>query len=145
MDQKEFSVFVKRFLLVKKSTGRYYSAFPLSKTSICQWFIEFKCYCICTEDAAHSVHPNEASILESTKKIHHIVSDGCKLKVRKMTDSIKMSTKYVRNILNIFLGNNFELDGCHIFKHLTKNSNRLMIQSMVWRYFSVIHEFLHDF
>lgn len=107
MDQKEFRVLIKHCYLMKKNTAQtqrwleecYGEAAP-SKTTICRWFSEFKCGRTSTSDAARSGRPLEASTPENIKRIHRIILDDSKVKVREVADIIQISTERVKNILH---------------------------------------------
>ena len=62
-----------------------------SKTTICRWYAEFKRGRTDTEDAEGSGRPNEVVTPETIKKVHQIVSENRKLKLRKIADTLKIS------------------------------------------------------
>lgn len=107
MDQKEFRVLIKHCFLMKKNTvqtqewlEKHYGTSAPSKTTICRWFSEFKSGRTNTEDAERSGRPIEATTPENIKKVHRIVLDDRKVKVREIADIVKISTERVRHILH---------------------------------------------
>jgi len=110
MEQKEFRVLIKHCFLVGKNAIRtqewlkkYYSTSAPSKITICQWFRELKCGRTSTDDAPRPRRPIEAVISENAKKIHQIVLNDRKVKVKEIADVVKISTERVRHILHEFL------------------------------------------
>ena len=71
-----------------------------SKTTICQRYAEFKRVRTDTEDAEYSGRPNEVVIPETIKKVHEIVFENRKLKLREIADTLKISYGSVYAILH---------------------------------------------
>ena len=62
-----------------------------SKTTICRWYAEFTRGRTDTEDAELSGRPNEVGTPETMKKVHQIVFENRKLKLREIADTLKIS------------------------------------------------------
>ena len=62
-----------------------------SKTTICRWCAEFKRGRTDTEDDERSGRPNEVVTPETIKKVHQIVFENRKLKLREIADTLKIS------------------------------------------------------
>ena len=62
-----------------------------SKTTIFRWYAEFKRGGTDTEDAERSGRLNEVVTPETIKKVHQIVFENCKLKLRETADTLKIS------------------------------------------------------
>ena len=62
-----------------------------SKTTICLWYAKFKRGRTDTEDAERSGRPNEVVTPGTIKKVHQIVFENRKLKLREITATLKMS------------------------------------------------------
>jgi len=71
----------------------YYGISAPSKTTICRWFRELKYDRTNTDDAPRPGRPNEAVTSENAKKIHQIILNDRKVKVRETADIVKISTK----------------------------------------------------
>ena len=71
-----------------------------SKTTICRWYAEFKRGRTDTENAERSGRPNEVVIPETIKKVHQIVFENRKLKLREIADTLKISYGSVYAILH---------------------------------------------
>ncbi len=52
---------------------KHYLEFALGKSNIIDWFAEFECGRMNTNDAPHSGHPKEMVTLENTVKVHKMV------------------------------------------------------------------------
>ena len=74
-----------------------------SKTTICRWYSEFKRGRTDTEDAERSGRPNKVVTLETIKKVHQIVFENRKLKLREIADTLKISYGSVYAILHEYL------------------------------------------
>ena len=61
-----------------------------SKATICRWYAEFKRGRTDTEDAERSGRPNEVVTPETIKKVHQIVFENRKLKVREIADILNI-------------------------------------------------------
>ena len=63
-----------------------------SKTTICRWYAELKRGHTDTEDTERSGRPNEVVTPETIKKVHQIVFENRKLKLREIADTYKYHT-----------------------------------------------------
>ena len=70
-----------------------------SKTTIFRRYAEFNRGCTDTEDAGRSGRPNEVVTPETIKKVHQIVFENHKLKLREISDTLKISYGSVYAIL----------------------------------------------
>ena len=104
MDSKQFRVLIYHCFLMKKKTQCKLSnglkSAP-SKTTICQWYAEFKRSRTDTEDVERSGRPNEVVTPETIKKVHQIVFENRKLKLREIVDTLKISYGSVYAILHV--------------------------------------------
>ena len=89
MDKKEFRVLIKHCFLMEKNTvevkqwldKRYGDSAP-GKSTIIDWYAEFKRGRTDTDDAECSGRPKSAGVPEDITKVHKIVVVYCKLKLR---------------------------------------------------------------
>ena len=56
-----------------------------------EWFADFKRGRTNTDDAEHSGRPNSAVVRENIKKVYKMVLVHCKLKLREIADTLKIS------------------------------------------------------
>ena len=90
MDSKQLRVLIYHcFLMKKKNTVQAQKCFEKcsgdsapSKTTNCRWYAEFKRGRTDTEDAERCCRPNEVDTPETIKKVHQIVFENRKLKLR---------------------------------------------------------------
>ena len=93
MDSKQFRVLIYHCFLMKKTLQaqqwleKCYGDSAPSKTTICRWYAQFKRGRTDTEDAERSSRPNEVVTSETSKKVHQIVFESRKLKLRKIADT----------------------------------------------------------
>ena len=73
-------------------------------TTIIDWYAEFKRGRTNTDDTERSGRPKSTVIPENITKIHKIVLDDRKLKLREIADTLKISECSVFTILHEFLG-----------------------------------------
>ena len=69
-----------------------------------KWFTEFRCGHISTSDDERPSRPKEVSSQEMIKKIHHIVLNDRRLKVREISATVNISVGCVWYILHQCLG-----------------------------------------
>ena len=134
MDLKQFRVLILNCFLMVKNTvqakqwlEKCYGDSAPSETTIKRWFADFKCGRRDTDDAERKC-PNEAVTPENIKKIHKIVLNDRKVKLRELADIVEISKERVGFILHEHLN----MSGCRVCSLLTKNENVLMILSSVW-------------
>ncbi|KOX74108.1 hypothetical protein WN51_14188 [Melipona quadrifasciata] len=90
MDKKEFHALIKRCFLMGKDTveakqwldKRYGDSAP-GKSTIIDWYAEFKRGRTNSDDAERSGHPKSAVVPENIKKVHKIVLKDRKVKLRE--------------------------------------------------------------
>ena len=107
MDLKQFRVLIYHCFLMKKHTVQaqkwlkkcYRDSAP-SKTTICRCYAEFKRGRTDTKDAERSDRPNEVVTPKTIKKVHQIVFENRKLKLREIADTLKISYGTVYAILH---------------------------------------------
>ena len=68
-----------------------------------KWFTEFRCGRTSTETISSSGRSNEITTPEMINKIHDIVLNESKVKVRKIAEVVSISTGRVVNILHTYL------------------------------------------
>lgn len=111
MEKQEFRVLIKHCFLVGKNTveakqwlDKHYSDSAPGKSTIKDWYNEFKRGRIDTKDAERSGRPKTAVTEESIKKIRKIVIADRKMKVREIVEASKLSYGSVITILHENLG-----------------------------------------
>ena len=87
----------------KAELNEYYSDFAPSYGMVQKWFTEFRCGRTSTETIPSPGRPNETTTPEIINKIHDIVLNGPKVKVREIAEIVSISTKRVVNILHTYL------------------------------------------
>ena len=110
-DRKEFRVLIKHCFLTWKNTveakqwldKRYGDSAP-GKSTIIDWYAEYKRGRTNIDDAQHSYSPKSAVVPENITKVHKIVLRDRKLKFREISDTLKMSEGSVFTILHESLG-----------------------------------------
>jgi histone-lysine N-methyltransferase SETMAR len=107
MEKSEFRVLIKYYFLRKKTItevkAKLDKHFPDTSPSfgmIHKWFTEFRCGRASTEDAERPGRPNEVTTPEMINKIHDIVLNDPKVKVREIAEIVSISTERVLNILH---------------------------------------------
>ena len=111
MKKSEFSVLFKRYFLRGKSIKeteekleKYYNESAPSHGMVRKWFTEFRCGCISTSDAERPGRPKEVTFQEMIDKTHDIVLYDHRLKVREISEIVKISVGRVWHILHECLG-----------------------------------------
>jgi len=74
------------------------------KSTIKEWYAKFKRGEMSTEDGERSGRPKEAVIDENIKKIHKIILNDRKLKLKEIADIVKISPERVHHIIHEYLG-----------------------------------------
>lgn len=107
MEKNEFRVLIKHYFLrkksiteTKKSLDKYYGESSPSIKMIHKWFTEFRCGRTSTEDAPRSGRPIEVTTSEMITKIHDIVLEDRRVKLREIATTVKISYERVFNILH---------------------------------------------
>ena len=110
MEKSEFCVLIEHYFLRRKTSletkaklDKYYSdSFPLYGI-VQKWFTEFRCARTSTETIPSPGRPNEITTPQMIHKIHDIVLNDPKVKVREITEIVSISTERVGNILHTHL------------------------------------------
>ena len=109
MGKKEFRVLTKHCFLMGKNTveakqwlDKCYRDSAPGKSTIDDWYAEFKRGWINTDDAKRSGRPKSAVVPENITKVPKIVLSDCKLKFREIADTLKISE-----------GSVFTIEGAH--------------------------------
>ena len=107
MDKKEFRVLIKYCFLMGKNTveakqwlGKRYGDIAPGKSTIINWYAEFKRGRTNTDGFECSGHPKSAVVLKNITKVHRKVLSALKLKFRKIADTLKISDGSVFTILH---------------------------------------------
>ena len=114
MGKSEFRVLIKHYFLrgkplskTKAKLDKYYLGSASSCGMIQKWFTEFRCSRTSTETIPSLVRPNEITTPEMINKIHDIVLNDPKVKVREIVEIVSISTERVVNIFESSMQ-----DGC---------------------------------
>ena len=84
----------------KGKLDKYYSDSALSYGIVQKWFTEFRFGRTSTETISSPGRPNEITTPEMINKIHDIVLNDVKVKVREIAEIVSISTEHVFNILH---------------------------------------------
>lgn len=111
MEKSEFRVLIKHYYLRKKTItetkaklDKYYPDSAPSMKMIQKWFSDFRCGRTSTDDAERSGRPKDVSTPENVEKIHDIMLNDPKVKLRELAETTKMSYGSVFNIIHDILG-----------------------------------------
>ncbi|XP_076641941.1 protein GVQW3-like [Halictus rubicundus] len=111
MDRKEFRVSIKHCFLMGKNTvgakqwlDKHYGGSAPGKSTIIDWYAEFKRGRTSTDDAERSGRRKSAVVPENIKNVHKIVLKDRKMKLREIADTLKISEGSVFTILHENLG-----------------------------------------
>ena len=98
MEKIEFHGLIKHYFLRGKSIketeeklAKYYKESALSHGMVHKWITEFHCGRISTSDADRPGRPKEVASQEMIDKIHDIVLDDRRLKVREISETVNIS------------------------------------------------------
>lgn len=107
MDKKEFRAVIKHFHIdgkkpkeIKEELDRVHGESAPSFKTVCFWVNEFKRGRRSTEDESRSGRPKEATTDEMITKVHDLVLNDRRLKVRVIADTIGISKERVGHILH---------------------------------------------
>lgn len=107
MEKSEFRVLIKHYFLRGKtiaqtetSLKKYYSDLAPSHGMIHKWFTEFRCGRTSTETIPSPGRPIEVTTPEMIEKIHDLILDDPKLKVREIVKMVNISHDRVCHILH---------------------------------------------
>ena len=111
MEKSEFRVLIEHYFLrgksikeSKKNLAKYYKESAPSHGMVHKWFTEFRCSRISTSDAERLGRPKEVTSQEMIDKIHDIVLNNRRLKVREISETVNISVGHVWHILHECLG-----------------------------------------
>ena len=106
MEKSKFRVLIKHYLLRERTLSeskayldKYYSDSVLSYGVVQKWFTEFRCGRTSTEIIPSPGSPNEITTPEMINKIHDIVLNDPKVKMREIAETVSILTNRVVNIL----------------------------------------------
>ena len=110
MEKSEFRVLIKHYFLrgknlleTKAKLDKYYlDSAPLYRM-VQMWFTEFRCGRASTETIPSPGRPNENTTPEMINRIHDIVLNDPKVKVREIAEIISISIERVDSILQTHL------------------------------------------
>jgi len=113
MEKNEFRAVIKHFFLKKKTAIEikaeldevHGDSAPSYKT-VCFWVNEFKRGRMSTNDEQRCGCPSEVTTPEIIEKIHGIVLEDRRVKVREIADIVRISNERVHNILHEHLAMN---------------------------------------
>ena len=101
MDKKEFLVLIKHCFLMGKNTfeakqwlDKRYGDSARGKSTLIDWYAEFKRGRTNTDDAERSGRTKSAVVPENITKVHKIFLDERKLKLREIAYTLKISDVY---------------------------------------------------
>ncbi|GBP54687.1 Histone-lysine N-methyltransferase SETMAR [Eumeta japonica] len=110
MEKSEFRVLIKHYFLrkktiteTKKKLDKYYGDSVPSISMVKKWFTEFRCGRTSTSDAERSGRPKEVITPEIVDKIHEMILDDRRMKVRELAHAVGISTERVHHILHEYL------------------------------------------
>lgn len=110
MEKSEFRVLIKHYFLRKKSVNetkqrldKYYGDSAPSISMVKKWFTEFRCGRTSTSDAERPGRPKDVVTPEIVDKIHEMILDDRRLKVRELAEAVGISTERVHHILHEYL------------------------------------------
>ena len=84
----------------KQGLDKCYRDSAPGKSTIIDWYAEFKRGWTSTDDAKRSGRPNLAAVPNNVTKVHKIVLGGRKLKFREIAGTLKISEGSVFTILH---------------------------------------------
>lgn len=107
MKKNEFRVLIKHYFLrgktitqTKTKLDKYYGNSSPSIKMVHKWFTDFRCGRTSTIDAERPGRPIEVTTPEMVNKIHDIVLQDRRVKVREIAEMVRISDERVRNILH---------------------------------------------
>ena len=107
MEKSEFRVLIKHCFLMGKNTvqakqwlDKCYGESSPSRQMVEKWMGEFKRGRTSTSDAERSGRPKEVTTEEMVNKVHDIVIDDPKIKLREIVEMTNISYERVQNILH---------------------------------------------
>ncbi|XP_033221437.1 protein GVQW3-like [Belonocnema kinseyi] len=111
MEKSEFRILIKHYYLRKKTISetkakldKYYPDSAPSIGTIHKWCTEFRCGRTSTVDAERSGRPKEVTTSENVEKIHDVMLNDPKVKLREVANAVGISLECVGNIVHSVLG-----------------------------------------
>src|SRR6476469_69453 len=108
MDEREFRVLMKHYFMkgkspqeTKEKLEKTYGQSAPSIRTVYKWFQNFRSGHMSTTDAQLSERPVEATTQEIIDKIHDMVIDDRRVKVREIASAVGISSEQVHNIFCI--------------------------------------------
>ncbi len=97
-----------------------------SKTTICRWYVDFKCGHTDTNDADRSGRPNEAVTQENNRQVLKIIMDDQKLKVCEIAEMVNISTGSAPMILHekLSIEGSFQMSATFVHSGTKAKMNR---------------------
>lgn len=123
---KHYFLRKKTILETKTKLEKYYGDSSPSYGMIQKWFTEFRCGRTSTSDAPRSGRPKEVTTEEMINKIHDIVLNDRRVKVREISDMVNISKERVGNILHEVL-NMKKLSARWVPRLLTADQKRVRV------------------
>jgi len=100
MDEREFRVLIKRYFMkgkspqeAKEKLDKHYGESASLIRMVCKWFQNFRSGHMSTSDTEHSGRPVEATTPEIVDKIHDMVMDDGRAKVREIASAVGISSE----------------------------------------------------
>jgi predicted HTH transcriptional regulator len=129
MGKEEFRVLTKNYFMkgkspqeTKEKLDKHYGESVPSMRTVSRWFQTFRNGSISTNDAELSGRLVETTIPEIFDKIHDMVMDDRRVKVREIASTVGISSERVHNILHQHLNmKKLSANGCRDCSQLTKN------------------------
>ena len=88
----------------KQQLDKHYGDSAPGKSTIIDWYAGFKRGRTNTDDAERSGRPKSAVVLEKITKVHKIVLEDRKLKLREISHTLKILKRIVITVLDESLG-----------------------------------------
>ena len=102
MEKSKSRVLIKHYFLrgisikeTEEKLAKYYEESAPSRGMVHKWFTEFRCRRISTSDAERPGRPKEVTSQEMIDKIHDIVLNNRRLKVREISETVNISVRRV--------------------------------------------------
>lgn len=107
MEKSEFRVVIKHYFLkgknateTKSRLDKHYGESAPSFSTVKNWFAEFKRGRTSTQDEHRSGRPIEATTPENTRKIHKMIMEDRKVKIREIAEAINISKDSIWRIIH---------------------------------------------
>ena len=138
MEKSEFHVLIKHYFLrgktlseTKAKLDKYYSDSAPLYGMVQKWFTEFRCGCTSTKIIPSPGRQNEITTPEMINKIHDIVLNDRKLKVREIAEIVSISTERLVNSFFMMTMHHLTHRRLHTQKSMNWVSNRFRIRRIL--------------